>query len=168
MQKYSEEWWAGQPPTHVRCHATRKNGEKGQCKKPAMLGGVVCESHGGAAKQVRRRAAERIAMAQDDAAAKLVQWMKDETVDIGQRIKVAQDLLNRGGLSGKTEIEVNVKPWEGLVNGLLVDFEDDEPDTGDGAASLPASDLRAPIRGEVIDVTEIQPKTPSYLLAEGR
>ena len=66
-RSHSEERWALLPETIVRCNGTRPNG--GRCKREAEDGAVVCDQHGGAAPQVRRRAAERLIMSADQAAA---------------------------------------------------------------------------------------------------
>lgn len=42
------------------CAARRSNGEP--CRKPPIKGGTVCSTHGGSAVQVKRRAAERVAV----------------------------------------------------------------------------------------------------------
>jgi hypothetical protein len=63
---HSEARWAQLPPTVIRCNATRPNG--GRCRREAEDGAVVCDQHGGAAPQVRRRAAERLIMTADPAA----------------------------------------------------------------------------------------------------
>ena len=59
---------------------------------------MVCDQHGGAAPQVRRRAAERLIMTADQAAQMLVRMMEDTEVPFGVRAKIAQDLLDRAGL----------------------------------------------------------------------
>jgi hypothetical protein len=59
---------------------------------------VVCDQHGGAAPQVRRRAAERLIMTADQAAQMLVKMMEDTEVPFGVRAKIAQDLLDRAGV----------------------------------------------------------------------
>jgi hypothetical protein len=49
----------------VKCSAkSRRTGEP--CKKFAIHGGTVCDSHGGRAPQAKRNAAERVAEAQFD------------------------------------------------------------------------------------------------------
>jgi hypothetical protein len=95
-RSHSEERWALLPPTVIRCNATRPNG--GRCKREAADGGVVCDQHGGAAPQVRRRAAERLIMTADRAAENLVRMMEDTEVPFGVRAKIAQDLLDRAGV----------------------------------------------------------------------
>ena len=65
-RSHSEERWALLPEAIVRCNGTRPNG--GRCKREAEDGAVVCDQHGGAAPQVRRRAAERLIMTADQAA----------------------------------------------------------------------------------------------------
>jgi len=95
-RSHSEERWALLPETIIRCNATRPNG--GRCKREAEPGAVVCDEHGGAAPQVRRRAAERLIMSADQAARMLVKMMADTEVPFGVRAKIAQDLLDRAGL----------------------------------------------------------------------
>ena len=94
---HSEARWAQLPPTVIRCNATRPNGSR--CKREAEDGAVVCDQHGGAAPQVRRRAAERLIMTADQAAQMLVRMMEDTEVPFGVRAKIAQDLLDRAGLA---------------------------------------------------------------------
>jgi hypothetical protein len=95
-RSHSESRWALLPPTVMRCNATRPNGSR--CKREADDGAVVCDQHGGAAPQVRRRAAERLIMTADQAAQMLVRMMEDREVPFGVRAKIAQDLLDRAGL----------------------------------------------------------------------
>jgi hypothetical protein len=94
-RSHSEERWALLPETIVRCNGTRSNGSR--CKREAEPGAVVCDQHGGAAPQVRRRA-ERLIMNADQAAQMLVKMMEDTEVPFGVRAKIAQDLLDRAGL----------------------------------------------------------------------
>ena len=62
---HSDKWWLTAPAYVLRCVGTYKsNGE--QCRRVADDGSVVCGQHGGAAPQVRRRAAERIAVTAED------------------------------------------------------------------------------------------------------
>ena len=95
-RSHSEERWTLLPETIVRCNGTRPNGSR--CKREAEDGAVVCDQHGGAAPQVRRRAAERLIMTADRAAENLVRMMEDTEVPFGVRAKIAQDLLDRAGL----------------------------------------------------------------------
>jgi hypothetical protein len=95
-RSHSESRWAQLPPTVIRCNATRPNGSR--CRREAEEGAVVCDQHGGAAPQVRRRAAERLIMTADQAAQMLVRMMEDTEVPFGVRAKIAQDLLDRAGL----------------------------------------------------------------------
>ena len=95
-RSHSEARWALLPPTVIRCNATRPNG--GRCRREAEDGAVVCDQHGGAAPQVRRRAAERLIMNADEAVGLLLKWMRDPEVPFGVRAKIAQDLLDRAGL----------------------------------------------------------------------
>jgi hypothetical protein len=95
-RSHSEERWELLPETIVRCNGTRPNGAR--CRREAEPGAVVCDQHGGAAPQVRRRAAERLIMTADRAAENLVRMMEDTEVPFGVRAKIAQDLLDRAGV----------------------------------------------------------------------
>jgi hypothetical protein len=84
-------------PAHViRCNEHMGNG--GRCKREAEPGSVVCRLHGGAASQVRKRAAERLIMSADHVSQKLLEWLDDPEVPYRVRAEIAQDLLDRAGL----------------------------------------------------------------------
>jgi hypothetical protein len=118
---HSDKWWSTAPPYVVRCQGTYKStGE--QCRRVAIDGSVVCDQHGGAAPQVLRRAAERIQFTADDAARRLVEWMNDPSVDMRERVKIAQDMLDRGGLAASHLIKlmpVTNDPVEQLFQAIL-------------------------------------------------
>jgi hypothetical protein len=95
-KRHSEERWKLLPETIIRCRGHNPNGR--QCGFEAEAGSVVCERHGGAAPQVRRRAAERLILTADEAAQMLVRMMQDQTVPHAVRVKIATDLLDRAGL----------------------------------------------------------------------
>ena len=101
-------------PQKVRCKAKNRWGE--QCRKWAMKGSVVCNKHGGAAPQVRRKAAERIAMAQDDAASLLIKFMADDEVPYSERRRCAEYLLN---YENRNQVELMLKPYLQGIDGLI-------------------------------------------------
>jgi hypothetical protein len=123
-RSHSEERWALLPETIVRCNATRPNGAR--CRREAERGAVVCDQHGGAAPQVRRRAAERLIMTADRAAENLVRMMEDTEVPFGIRAKIAQDLLDRAGLASTQAIKIVPAEEDAVMrffSGLLDDPE---------------------------------------------
>ena len=86
----------GDTPSITRqCTATARSGER--CKRPAMLGGTVCRNHGGAAPQVRRKAALRLLELVDPAISTLAREMvqADKSAD---RQRAANSLLDRAGV----------------------------------------------------------------------
>ena len=85
-------------PIARQCTAHRKNGAR--CRSSAVHGATVCIKHGGAAPQVRARAALRILEASDQAAAQMIRFMNDKKVPYAVRLRAAQDLLNRASLVG--------------------------------------------------------------------
>ncbi|ELB89622.1 hypothetical protein Rwratislav_28488 [Rhodococcus wratislaviensis IFP 2016] len=89
-----------------------------------MKGQNICKNHGGAAPQARRKAAERILLAQDLAAAKLVELMNDPNVPPGVHRMAAADLLDRGGNVAAHVLAIpglggTDKPWEVLFESML-------------------------------------------------
>lgn len=77
------------------CRAKRSNGEP--CKKPAIKGGTVCQTHGGSAPQVRKKAALRLLELVDPAIAVLAREMvqADKSAD---RQRAANSVLDRAGV----------------------------------------------------------------------
>jgi hypothetical protein len=120
---HSETWWEKAPPYILRCNGHYKEtGER--CRRVAEDGSVVCDQHGGRAPQVRKRAAERILFTADEAAIKLVEWMNDDSVDKRERIKIAQDLLDRNGIIAAQVhkiMPISEDPIEALFKSILKD-----------------------------------------------
>ncbi len=85
------------PSTQVtrQCKATNRAGQR--CGKSAMVGGTTCRAHGGAAPQVRRKAALRLLELVDPAIAVLAREMvnADKSAD---RQRAANSVLDRAGV----------------------------------------------------------------------
>lgn len=120
---HSEEWWqiiAG--PTDVRCEGHYKSGPR--CRREAVPGATVCRHHGGAAPQVRQVAAARIGNAADEMVKRLHAMLDDPAVEPRDKIKIAQDMLDRAGLNATEKLIVGVgeiDPVEALFRDLLAD-----------------------------------------------
>ena len=93
---HSEARWALLPAHVIRCNGHMIDG--GRCKREAEPGSVVCRVHGGAAPQVRKRAAERLIMSADHASQKLIEWLDDPEVPYRVWAQIARDMLERAGL----------------------------------------------------------------------
>lgn len=120
---HSEDWWAKAPPHVLRCTAHYKS-TGGQCRHQASPGANVCNQHGALAPAVQARAAVRIQMTVDDAVQRLVEWMNDSNVDMRERVKIAQDMLDRSGLGAVQKHLVGVgevDPVESLFQRILAD-----------------------------------------------
>ena len=99
-----------------------------QCGNRAMIAQRVCRMHGGATRQAKAKAAQRIQQAQNEAADLLVEFMADPEVDVQLRTKIAQDLLDRSGVNTKTILELQPKTmsaFELAVLSSVVDVDDD-------------------------------------------
>lgn len=110
------------------CRARRRNGEP--CRNPPMAGAAVCRMHGGAAPQVRRRAQQRLDESSEVAVLQILRIMNDAATAPAVRLAAAKEVLDRAGVVGKAELQVDVKvqTWEDVAREILIDV--DEP--GDG------------------------------------
>lgn len=109
---------SGLLPTREKCKAHNRFGEP--CGNYPILGGVCCRVHSGSAPQVRRKAAERIAMAQDDAASLLVQFMASEKVPFAERRRCAEFLLT---YENRNEFRLTLAKWQENIDELIVNYD---------------------------------------------
>lgn len=123
VMRRSEEWWELlAEPTAVRCEGHVQDGSR--CRREAILGANVCGQHGGAAPQVRQRAAARIGNAADEMVKRLHAMLDDPAVDARDKIKIATDMLDRAGLNATGKLLVGVgevDPVEALFKTILND-----------------------------------------------
>lgn len=78
-----------------RCRATNSKGEP--CKKWAIVGGTVCDTHGGSSPQVRAAAMTRIQQFAPRALVLLEEIAADPGQPASARVRALVDLLDRGG-----------------------------------------------------------------------
>nr|WP_278044340.1 HGGxSTG domain-containing protein [Blastococcus saxobsidens] len=141
---------AGLLPEPQKCVARKKDGSP--CMKSPIKGAAVCRMHGGAAPQVQRKAAERIAHASDVAVMKLLALMQDPDVPKAVQAAVARDLLDRANVTGKTTIEVEVPLWQQILDGVVATV----PTDGETAAMRPFAEGRDPLVIEAERVSDTE------------
>lgn len=142
----------------VRCTARKQNGEP--CKAMAARGANVCRVHGGSAPQVKAAAQRRIQNALDAAAKRLLGFAFDDDVAESIALQAVNGILDRGGLSAKQAVEVDVKPpapWEEVLGDVVhttkAQYEAMKrgemlPPTRQPALPAPADDI---VDAEVVD-----------------
>lgn len=86
---------SGQAATKRRCKAKTRSGR--QCANPPIDGGTVCRMHGGAAPQVKKRAAMRLLELIDPAITTLAREMATATRS-SDRQRAANSILDRAGV----------------------------------------------------------------------
>jgi len=87
----------------AQCIAHTKSGPR--CRQPAIPGGTVCRFHGGAAPQVRSKAAIRLASLVDPAVAKLAKILHSKKAD-ALAFRAVQDILDRTNMKGENLIRL--------------------------------------------------------------
>jgi hypothetical protein len=117
----------------MQCKAKRRNGT--DCRNHAILGGTVCNVHGGRLPNVRKAAAERLKELQHPAIERLEEALdadartvtkRGEILTVGpdhaNRIRAATVVLDRTGLGPTHTANVNVEAGERLL-GLMRELD---------------------------------------------
>lgn len=93
---HTETWWAAAPPTVLRCTANYLTTGT-RCRSVAAAGTTVCDKHGARLPTVQAAAAQRIGESARDMVDLLLKWVNDPEVDMKERVRIAQDMLDRSG-----------------------------------------------------------------------
>jgi len=105
MAKYTGQ----KPDFEGQCEAAISNGTR-RCTKHALLGGNVCQTHGGGAPQVQRMNKIRLAELVSPAIKKLGQLIRapknDKHISAAVQRAAAVDALNLNGYKAKDEVVV--------------------------------------------------------------
>lgn len=126
------------PPEEKRCQA-RSIGKFSEymgnrCTMKSIRGGRVCISHGGKLATVKKAAQAALAVAALPAAEKLIHIaLTKRGVADSDRIKAIVQILDRAGVEGKQTIEIEVAPWQKVLErvyaaetGSVIDAEEVE------------------------------------------
>lgn len=125
--------WRPVPRDEIRCRAiirTSTSAWRGnQCCKIRMKGAVVCRTHGGTLPSVKKAAQRRLAMAADPAAKQLIYIaLKKPGVEDRDRIRAIIEILNRAGVEGKTTVELEIKPWQAVLQRVYSSMDGSKPE----------------------------------------
>lgn len=114
------------------CRATSKASGK-PCGRTAEPGATVCRYHGGAAPQVKRKAALRLLELVDPAVATLARVMASPAAKDSDKIRAAENVLDRAGVPRRVETVDTETAKAILVERLLAMQQHVLPDhTDDG------------------------------------
>jgi hypothetical protein len=91
------------------------------CWNWPMKGAKVCIKHGGGIERVRRGAMERLASALDATTGELIRLALSEDTEDKVKIQAINSILDRTGLKGGVEIDVNVPGWQEALKELFAE-----------------------------------------------
>lgn len=131
------------------CRAHSKTTGK-QCGNTAEPGAVVCRYHGGAAPQVRRKAALRLLELVDPSIATLAEVMMSKTNKPADRIRAADSILDRAGIPRAQTMDISVSQ-DVLIQRLRA-MRDRAAETTDGEPMV-VSGVVEPPTGPTEDVS---------------
>ena len=87
-----------------QCRATNRQGN--QCGRAAIIGGHVCNLHGGKTPIAITNARARLDALVDPALTKLAALVNDDTTPDAVKLAAIRDILDRTGYKPPTQIEV--------------------------------------------------------------
>ena len=105
-----------------RCQAHKADGSGDPCSRWAAKGQAVCRLHGGAAPQARRKAQERLELAADRLAARLLGFALDGEVDDAIALRALTAAMDRAGLTVVNRVAVGPDedaPWKGVLDSIM-------------------------------------------------
>jgi len=115
---------AGLLPAATLCSARKKDGTP--CRRSPINGASVCRAHGGAAPQVVAAARRRLMEGSNQMAVLLMRIAEDDATPPAVRLGAIRDVLDRAGVTSKTEIEVTVQPWQQIIEGIVSEVDDNQ------------------------------------------
>jgi hypothetical protein len=96
--------------THGRCKARSKQSKK-RCRKVPLLGGTVCEKHGGAAPQVKAAAEARVLKALVPPAVNRLAELIQQRDSPAVAVRAINSVLDRTGFGrGSSRADVDESP----------------------------------------------------------
>ena len=117
------------------------------CWRWPIRGTTVCLVHGGGVTRVKKAAIERMALALDAVTGALVKIALTEDVSPKDRISAINSIMDRVGVRGGTEIDVNNPGYLDVLKGLFESRPgdpDDEDDEDEDEAPVPAKKVPTP------------------------
>lgn len=143
-----------------RCTAKRTNGSP--CRNSPIHGSNVCRVHGGSAPQVKRAAFVRLLMEADPAAAELISIYKNKKNPIAIRLRAIESVLDRGGISARQEIDIDLQVggrlsvYDQVVMASTVDITGPKPTDWDESFDGPWEDFIRPRQPKIIDAEIVE------------
>lgn len=151
----------GVPLDHPRRCQADSSGTGEPCRKYAIRGGNVCRTHGGSAPQVIAKANERLALAADRMAMKLLNIAESENVPAYVALAAVDSALDRAGVVQPKQVQVDLDaPWAEIMGSITGIAQISQAESR-AARGLPPPAAIAPAGGGDIVDAEVVPDPPS-------
>lgn len=108
-----------------RLCSSRRKSDKELCRSPAMAGQTVCRMHGGSTKHARNAAKLRLMDLVDPAITLLGRELVSKESSAKDRLSAANSILDRAGLSRRTEVSVD-DAREMLIQRIMENRSEDD------------------------------------------
>lgn len=96
------------------------------CAHWAIQGGRVCVKHGGGTEAVKNAARMRLIASSDALIGALIMIALDPNQDAKARVAAINSALDRAGIKGGLEINVEVPGWQNMLGDMFGKWGDDE------------------------------------------
>ena len=141
-------------PNHRNRCTAHKSSTGERCKNAAIRGGTVCRFHGGAAKNVKKKARERFNDLIDpmiNIAERMVQEALDGQLSAPDRLGLMKFIADRTGFVPGKNIEVEMPKWEGVMTHIIRSAPLDDPDLALTAFPERAEDSDLIVDAELVE-----------------
>jgi hypothetical protein len=89
------------------------------CMRAAMSGADVCTAHGGKLPATKMAARRRLEGASDLVVSRMLQIALDSAGDPKVVLQACVQVLDRAGIKGGSDIDVNIPGWQEMLKGLI-------------------------------------------------
>jgi hypothetical protein len=111
----------GQKWNRTRTHCTATNKDGSECKAWAVSGTDICRKHGADQKSLQQLSKVRLFGLLPEALEQLQKIIRSPLTRDADRLKAIELVMNRTGFGPRAELTVEAKPYEDVLDSILVE-----------------------------------------------